>query len=260
MVYTRQNIIEQLTALGINGTDTILVHSSMKSIGHVENGADEVLDAFIEYLKEGLLIFPTHTWAQINENNLVYDPKTEPSCVGVLTNLFLQRSGVVRSNHPTHSVAAIGDNAERYIENDTYGDTPCSRIGCWGKLYDMNAKILFVGCSLKRNTIIHGVEEWSNISNRLSKEKVPFKVKQPTGMLVERPTYVHFNPVGDISENYDKIEEALLNKGIAKIGQIGEAKTFVCDTKSMVDFVSNMLQKNPDLFLDNLNIPTEWYS
>lgn len=257
MIYTRKDIITQLKALGIDSTDTILVHSSMKSIGHVEKGADEVLDAFIEHLKEGLLIFPTHTWAQINENNLVFDPKTESSCVGVLTNLFLQRPGVVRSNHPTHSVAAIGNNAESYIENDNNGDTPCSRLGCWGKLYDIDAKILFVGCSLKRNTIIHGVEEWCNISNRLSKEKVPFKVKTSTGGLFERPTYTHFNPVGDISENYDKIEEALLDKRIARIGQVGDAKTYVCDTKAMVDFVSDILFKMPDFFLDNLKMPTE---
>ena len=33
--------------LGLNGTETILIHSSMKAIGDVEGGAETVLDAWI---------------------------------------------------------------------------------------------------------------------------------------------------------------------------------------------------------------------
>ena len=84
----------------------------MKSVGEVEGGADTVLDAFIDYMKDdGLLIFLTHTWEQINDEYNVFNPMTEPSCVGILTNLFMKRPGAVRSLHPTHSVAAIGKDA-----------------------------------------------------------------------------------------------------------------------------------------------------
>ena len=47
--------------MNIDQNGTIIVHSSMKSIGEVEGGADTVLDAFSEYMKDGLLVFPTHT-------------------------------------------------------------------------------------------------------------------------------------------------------------------------------------------------------
>lgn len=124
-MFTKEQLKEQIAALGIQPTDTLLIHSSMKAIGEVEGGAHTVLDAFSEYLNEGLLILPTHTWWQINSEYNVFDVVNEPSCVGILTELFRKRPGVVRSWHPTHSVAALGKDAEDYVRGEEQFDTPC---------------------------------------------------------------------------------------------------------------------------------------
>jgi hypothetical protein len=47
----------------------------MKSIGAVDGGADTVLDAFIEHIVldgDGLLLFPTHTWATVPKDTDTY--------------------------------------------------------------------------------------------------------------------------------------------------------------------------------------------
>ncbi len=259
MVYSKENIIEQIKDLGIGRNDTLLIHSSMKSIGEVKNGAETILDAFIEYLSEGLLIFPTHTWATIDEKNCTFNPLTEPSCVGILSNLFMKRQGVFRSLHPILSVAALGKGAKEYVSGEENTDTPCSRNGCLGKLYEMEAKILFIGCGLRSNTIIHGVEEWNQVPKRLTDDYIPFIIHTPDGRFIDRPMRVHDHSRGDISENYGKIEEALLKNKIAHIGKIGEAKTYYCDVRKMVDLVSIFLKRNPDLFGDKNPVPSEWY-
>ena len=51
-MYTKEQLKTQLENMGLTGEETILIHSSMKSIGEVEGGADTVLDAWIEYLEE----------------------------------------------------------------------------------------------------------------------------------------------------------------------------------------------------------------
>ncbi|MBE6612809.1 MAG: AAC(3) family N-acetyltransferase, partial [Ruminococcaceae bacterium] len=61
-MHTKSSLISDLRAMGVLSTDAILVHSSMKSIGEVEGGADTVLDAFMEYFADGLFMMPTHTW------------------------------------------------------------------------------------------------------------------------------------------------------------------------------------------------------
>jgi len=257
-MYTKEQLLKQIQELGIQPSDTLLIHSSMKSIGPVDGGADTVLDAFIEYMQDGLLIFPTHTWKQMNAEYNVFDVVNEPSCVGILTELFRKRPGVIRSWHPTHSVAALGKDANEYVSGEEQWDTPCPRQGCWGKLYDRHAKILFIGCGLNRNTIIHGVEEWNNIPNRLTGHQ-PLKVLTPDGRLLDTPMRRHHSPVGNISENYIILEEPLVDSGIATIGRLGDARTILCDVVPMVDLTSSFLQKNPDLFLTQQPIPREWY-
>ena len=40
--------------MGLNGTETILIHSSMKAIGDVEGGAETVLDAWMERFNQSV--------------------------------------------------------------------------------------------------------------------------------------------------------------------------------------------------------------
>lgn len=259
-MYTKQDLMDSIIKIGVLPTDTLLVHSSMKAIGEVEGGADTVLDAFIDYMHEdGLLIFPTHTWDQINDEYNVYNPMTEPSCVGLLTNLFLKRPGIVRSLHPTHSVAALGKDAVEYTSGEEFLDTPCSRNGCWGRLYDRKAKILFLGCSLKRNTYIHSVEEWNQIPNRLMEKPRQLKIIAPDGGIIERPLHSHYFPDGDVSYNYDKMLIPLLHYGVATKGMIGDAESVLCDAVGMAEITTKFLQRNPKLFEDGNPIPEDWY-
>ena len=80
MAYTKADLKHDLVAMGLTGNETILIHSSMKSIGPVEGGADTVLDAWMEFFAEGLLLLPTHTWRFINEENRVFDVRRSPCC------------------------------------------------------------------------------------------------------------------------------------------------------------------------------------
>lgn len=54
MAYTKADLKHDLAVMGLTGNETILIHSSMKSIGPVEGGADTVLDAWMEFFAEGL--------------------------------------------------------------------------------------------------------------------------------------------------------------------------------------------------------------
>lgn len=258
-MYSKNDIINSIINIGIKPTDTLLVHSSMKAIGSVENGPDTVIDAFMEYMNEGLLIFPTHTWAQINSEYNIFNSIDEPSCVGLLSNIFRKRPNVIRSLHPTHSVAAYGADAIKYVADEEKWETPCPRSGCWGKLYDRQAKILFLGCSLKSNTFIHGVEEWNNIPRRIADTYQQLKIVTPEGKIIDRPSRRHKSPFGGISENYGKMLEPFIYLNIAKKGLIGDAESILCDAVGMADLTTSFLKRSPDLFLDNRPIPKEWY-
>lgn len=232
----------------IDETGTILVHSSMKSIGDVKGGTDTVLDAFIEFMEDGLLVFPTHTWGTLSEGNPVFDVKETASHIGILTELFRHRPGVVRSLHPTHSVAALGEDAEEFVAGQEKYDTPAARDSVWGKLLDRKAKILLVGVDFRRNTFIHGIEEWLDIPGRIVDDHIDFKVRREDGVVIPTPLRRHYS---DFSEYYWKVEDLMVEKGAFEYAQLGDAKVYVCDTVLLHKYISQMLKTDQELFSDN---------
>lgn len=254
-MHTQESLMKQLEQLGIERDGTLLIHSSMKSIGSVKGGADTVLDAFTSYMKDGLLVLPTHTWSYIQADNPKFYVDHSPCCVGILPELFRQRPGVIRSWHPTHSVAGLGWDAEDFTRDDHRFDTPCARGSAWGKLLDRKATIMLVGVDLKRNTFIHGVEEWADIPGRLTEGHERLYTVLPDGTEIPVPSRRHCGL--SWSQHFWKVDEVLLDRGAMYKGRLGDAVVRVCDAETVASVITEMLQVNPDLFSDNLPLNKE---
>ncbi len=238
--------------MGLSGNETILIHSSMKSIGNVEGGANTVLDVLMDFFKHGLLLLPTHSWKNINEFNPVFDHNKTESCVGILTNLFMKRKGVIRSFHPTHSMAGYGKNVEEYLKGEEFCNTPCTPGGCYDRLRQNNGKILLVGVGHERNTFIHSVEEVLNIPNRLSDKPMKLYVVMPDGK--KKVVYMrkHYNPnQPHISEDFVKLTQAFLDCGAAKNVKFGSADCILCDAQKIFDVVRHIIAPNPECIVDS---------
>ena len=59
-MHTKDSLIAQLSAM-LPSDATVLMHSSCKSLGQMDNGGDTILDALTEYFSRGLVVLPTHT-------------------------------------------------------------------------------------------------------------------------------------------------------------------------------------------------------
>ena len=260
MQYTKQDLKRQLGEAGLKSTDTILIHSSMKAIGEVEGGADGVLDVWMEYFHQGLLLLPTHTWASMSEEHPVYAPEKEVSCVGLLTNLFRKRPGVVRSLHPTHSVAAFGKEAAAYVAGEENCNTPCTPGGCYDRLRQAGGKILLVGVGHERNTFIHSVEEVLNVPNRLTDRPLPFYVV--TADKSKKPVYMrrHYNAMQPhISEDFVKLEQAFYDTKAAAKVRFGSADCILCDAGRVFEVTRHVLAPDPECLVTKESIlPERW--
>lgn len=279
--YNKQQLKNQLESMGLKGDETILIHSSMKAIGAVDGGADTVLDVWMEYFKNGLLLLPTHTWKTVNADNPVYNPYTTPSCVGLLTNMFMKRDGVIRSLHPTHSMSGYGKNAAEYLAGEEYNNTPCTPGGCYDRLKEVGGKVLLVGVGHERNTYIHSVEEVLNVPNRLSDMPMELVIelqeesnnsgklppynrddgwKKHTDNKLCRKVYVrkHYNAQQPhISEDFVKLNQIFLDSGVVKKVKFGDADSLLCDAKGMFNIVRQVIAPDPECIVtkDTLSMP-----
>ena len=66
-MFSEKELADQIRAMGILPTDTVIIHSSLRAVGATENGADGLINAFTQVLTKGLLLIPTHTWAVVTQ-------------------------------------------------------------------------------------------------------------------------------------------------------------------------------------------------
>lgn len=258
--YTKEQLKEQLAAMGLRHTDAVMVHSSMKAIGAVADGAETVIDSFMEYFSDGLFMTPAHTWKQMSAEYNIFDPDTEPGCVGIIPNLFLKRAGVVRSLHPTHSIAAYGPSAADYVRGEENVTTPCAPGGCWDRLRFVHARILLIGVTHIRNTYIHSIEEVWDVPQRLTAEPTLLQIKMPDGTLKPVSMYRHYNPyTAHISEAFDKMKQGYFETGAARPVRFGDAACILCDAEKMFEVTGRILKREINCFIDRKEIPREWY-
>lgn len=259
-MYNKQDLISDLQAMGLKPTDSVMVHSSMKSIGAVDGGADTVIDAFQEYLTDGLFMTPAHTWAQMSAEYNVFDPTTEPACVGIIPNVFLKRKNSFRSLHPTHSIVASGVGAENYVQGEEIATTPCPPNGCWDRLRGIHAKILLIGVTHARNTFIHSIEEVLDVPERFTAEPTLFKIKMPDGSLQEVSMYRHYNVhTAHISESFDKLSETYFELGAAQKVTFGDAECILCDACKLFAITKQVLSHEINCLIDRESIPDDWW-
>lgn len=252
----REDIHRFLKENGILCTDTVLVHTSMRALGEVEGGCDGLIDAFTSYLSEGLFIVPTHTWANVGEENPVYDVRATVPCIGALPGVAAFRSDGVRSLHPTHSVAAFGKRAAEYVKGEENARTPAPIGGAWSRLYDERAKILLLGVGLNRNTFIHAVDEMIDLPGRLVKP-IRLKIVDSMGRETETDFCKHGTTGSQNFENYRAPFEYL---GVMRGAVLGNARVEIIDAEKMTAAVKMLWEKaDYDLCAEKREIPKEYY-
>lgn len=163
------NIIEALNEAGIVEGDNILVHSSLSSLGHVDGGALTVILALQDVVgNDGTVIMPSFSRFEDRQGEFGqwWDPKTSNVYTGIISQLFWQQPEVLRSNHPTHAVAAWGKQTDYFTDNHCidgdrasfWGTGAFASTSPWQKMIDTDIKCVMLGCSFNAMTLCHHIE------------------------------------------------------------------------------------------------------
>jgi aminoglycoside 3-N-acetyltransferase len=245
---TRQDIVLGLRQLGLEAGASILVHSSLSSLGYVQGGAEAVIDALIEAVSpEGTVLVPTLTGSEaLNaENPPLYDPDESPGWTGRIPEALRQRPNAVRSLHPTHSVAAIGARAQALTQGHEFSITPCGPDSPYGRLVQIGGYILLLGVTHSVNTTMHLVEEMVGVPYHMQPGLVAAQIK--TGDRVQTiHTMLHrYGP----DRCFERMEPVFRERGIQRDGQIGRARVRLIDARRMVEITRQALSQDPTILL-----------
>ena len=231
VMFSKNDLRKDLENLQIAPSDTLLIHSSMKSIGEVDGGADAVLDMLMDYFKEsGLLLFPTLSYRSVNAGNTCFDVANTPACTGILAELFRKKPGVVRSLHPTHSLAAFGNDAENFVAGHEKANTPAPVGSPWWKILQKKGKIMFIGTGINCNTFLHGVDEWLNLPGLLTEHVEDLEIVDYNGNVIKSPQHRH---CAGRNGYYESLESRFEAAGAMVRGKFGNANVQVLDARKI---------------------------
>ncbi|MBE6612773.1 MAG: AAC(3) family N-acetyltransferase [Ruminococcaceae bacterium] len=243
-----EKMAEDLRKLGIRSDDTILMHSSLSSLGYVEGGAETVIDTLLHVLSDGTLLVPALSFATVTAAAPNFSAKDTPSCVGAISEYFRKRHGVMRSLHPTHSVCGIGKNAAEMLRHHLETDTPVGAGSPFALLPKYGGKVLMLGCGLSPNTSMHGVEELSKPWYLLTKAPMTYQLTDTDGKTFSKSYYCHNFHASKAGQRYKRLADVMEIPS----GKVLQATAHLIDAKTMWEVGDGLLRENANYFIDIL--------
>jgi len=244
---TFDDLLKGFQATGIQPGDLVMFHSSYKSFGGVQGGADVVIDALLDLVepaKGGAVFFPTYGVAAWCGNHY-WDISETPSEMGAITEAARQRYGW-RTRHPIHSWQILGAWRDEFqFENvESYSDR-----GPLGLFERENGLIISAGVPWDDTfTFVHYVEQKAGAHWR--------RVKNFAGMYVdswgsaELRTYRMsvrrtLDTITHVAPLYD---EVLVPSGVVKQTQVGASTVSYFRAREYMDAVVPLVQSCGELF------------
>lgn len=175
-----QALTREFAALGVRSGRDLLVHSSMRRVGHVAGGTATVLSALRRAIgPDSTLVVPAQTQgnsltsrafqsatAGLSDTELAeyiasmpgFDPLTSPSVgMGILAETVRKTPGAARSAHPQSSFAALGPRSGECMAQHEMSCHLGERSPL-GWLYRQDAHVLLLGVGYSVCTAFHLAE------------------------------------------------------------------------------------------------------
>ena len=237
---------QQLRAFGLRYNDTVLMHSSLSSLGYVEGGADTVIDTLLYVLHGGTLLIPTLSYRYCRPETPNFNVRETPSCVGLISETFRKRAGTLRSIHPSHSVAGVGKYAKEILSQHINDTTPVGPNSPFALLPKYGGKVLMLGCGLAPNTSMHGIEELVEPDYLYRAGDFPFTLIDESGNKTEKR--YKFHNFQNTAQRYARLA------GLMDIhtGMVLQAQCHLIDAPTMWRGGLEKMRANPLYFVDKV--------
>jgi aminoglycoside 3-N-acetyltransferase len=256
---TEERLKEDLVRLGLEPGSTVLVHSSLASLGWVCGGARTVITALQRVIRPyGTLVMPAHSghytdpagwssppvprswWETIRRSLPPFSPERTPTRgMGIIAESFRTYDDVFRSRHPRVSFSAWGDGALEVVADHSlnYGlgeGSPLARI------YDRRGWVLQLGTGFDTNTSFHLAEYRAGFPGKR-------EVQLGAPVLVEgHRRWKWADDIGYDSSDFADIGRDFLKKhgGEVRSGSVGLAAARLFPQRLCVDFAVRWMERH----------------
>ncbi|MFH1006709.1 MAG: AAC(3) family N-acetyltransferase [Candidatus Latescibacterota bacterium] len=247
MSLTATDLEQQFRAAGLDKGQTIMLHSSLSSLGHVAGGAETVVSSLLRVLgPEGTLCVPNLVFrgsmTQFLRAHTRIDLCAMPSRNGTLTEAVRNHPLARQSVHPSHPVSAIGRRRDELLRDHLCSRGPCGPESPWGKIAATEGRIVLLDVDHACNTTLHVMEETT--------APYIFLDEALEGIVIDRSGREHPYRVQayvtDRARTFGVVDAPLSEEGIQQMASVGAATVRIIDSPRMFTFCVAAVRKNPD--------------
>ncbi len=250
---TTKRLVSDLENLGLKKGDVILVHTSLSKIGWTAGGVQAVVEALIQSVgPDGTIVTPAHSthltdpvhWQnppipqswhdEVRTSSPAFDKDRTPTRgLGQLPEVLRRWPGAIRSDHPHNSFAALGAGAIEITKVHAL-NSPMGAKSPLQSLYDLDAKILFIGTNWDTCTAFHLAED--RIPELpMAAQGAPVKIKGKTQWITFDCTDYDSDDFAECGDTFEEISDL-------QSGNIGQAESKLFSLRNAVDFAENWIR------------------
>lgn len=259
--YGAAELLRAVRGLGVAPGDAVMLHSAFESHHGFRGTIDGLIDAFVEavgptgHLLMVSLPYRSSSLAYLRSGRR-FDVRRTPSMMGLVSEMFRRRAGVLRSAHPTHPTLAFGPYAERFVAAHPLCRYPCGPGTPFDELSRADGKVLFFNVAFDTFTFFHYLEH-------LVHEQLPFSlytdapldvtVIDADGHSRTVTTYV-FAEDAIRRRRFERFEQAMRERGAIRSCRVGNSHLLAVDLKDAIECTLDMLRAGR-LFYEVADLP-----
>lgn len=246
---TKADVVKGLRQTGLKSGDVVLVHSAMRTLGPVREGAKTVVGSLLEILGDrGTLVVPAFTFAHEAEEDPIIDPHNDRSEMGVITETVRKHPQALKSTAFRHRFAAIGRRAEVITQIDPALSVFDLRSS-FGVMLGLNTQVLMLGMTYSSSTSHHFAEWVCDVPYRRTID-LTVKVRREDGSVVPQAMtdYQPHTYTGSRRPDFNRIGLMLEQRGQVGIASIGNAVARRFAMRDLVDLAQVEAEKDYNVF------------
>lgn len=239
----------------LNLNQDLIIHSSTSNIGKIEGGAKQLTDLILSKidLSSYTLLAPALPFLGSQKEYLdgleSFELQEAKNAMGNISNMIMKEVGCKRSFHPTHSVIALGKDAEYYTKDHEKCKTPFCSESPYAKITQNNGKILMFGVDLNSITNFHVYEDklgeylpfdvYSNkvykIDSKNGNENISIEIKA-------------HNPSQSAKRDCERARKYLVKNGYIETYKLGDSEVSLLDAKGLTLTLLEMLLEGESIY------------
>ena len=247
--YGPDELLRAIRSLGIAAGDAVMVHSAFEPHHGFRGSTDELINVFLAAVgPTGHLLMPSLPYRSSSlaylKSGRRFDVRRTVSMMGMVSELFRRRAGVLRSVHPTHPILAWGPQADRFVAAHPRCRYPCGPGSPFDELALVQGKVLFFNAGFATITFFHWLEHM--VHNQLPfalYTDEPFNVPVIDADGHERTvtTYV-FAEDAIRRRRFERFEQAMRARGAIRACRVGNSQLLAVDLKDAIECTQDMLR------------------